>query len=175
MNSQKLLIISVVAALLILGGAIAFVKFKPTVLSPAAPITQDTQIAIQDAMSTCTTKEQCIVVDTTCSFCCKYVAINTQSEELFNQLFDQTCKNYNQSYCECHDLSSYPSCVDGKCQMVKWSENKPLKIPPVPAPAPLPVPAPTPATVPDDLYAPLPEDYQPALPDENAPADVVQP
>lgn len=80
--------------------------------------------------------------------------------------------------------------------MVKWSENKPLKIPPVPAPATVsapvaapiakPEPAPTafgeedipmtePATVPDDLYAPLPENYQPTLPDENAPADVVQP
>lgn len=193
MNSQKLLIISVLAALLILGGAVAFVKFKPEAPSTAASITKDTEIVIQDALTACTDKQQCIVVDTTCSFCCKYVAINAQSEALFNQMFDQTCKQYNQSYCECHDLSSYPSCVNGKCQMVKWSENKPLKVPPAPVVAPVvtptaepmvtptpqpPVTAPVPeeiapVPVPDDLYAPLPS-ANPLQTDIDA-VEVIQP
>ncbi|MCM2344865.1 MAG: hypothetical protein NDJ24_09930 [Alphaproteobacteria bacterium] len=142
MNSQKLLILSVIAALLIISGAIAFVQFRSgslTIGTPAA--SQDSKVVIDDIMASCTPNDKCIVVDTTCNFCCSYVAINAKSEQLYNQMFDQTCKTYKGAYCECHDLNNYPTCVNGKCQMVQWS----AKPPPAPvakeqiiAPQPLP-------------------------------------
>lgn len=133
MNSQKLLIISVVAALLIVAGAIFFVKSRNSTSTdlPVTTINGD-QIVIDEIMASCKSNDQCIVVDTKCSFCCDYVAINAKSEVLFNQMFDMACKKYKGTYCDCHDLTSYPTCVSGKCQMVKWSENKTLKAPPPP-------------------------------------------
>lgn len=200
MNSQKSLIISIIVALLILGGAVVFVKFKTAAPSAAAPSgAQAEQVAIDDAMAACTDKDQCIIVDTKCSFCCDYQAINANSEAIYNKLFDKTCKNYSGTYCQCHDLTSYPSCIQGKCQMVKWSENKPIKTPPAPAgtqpPARQPPATQPPATqppaqapaiaeevpaaeipaegVPEDLYAPLP-DAPPAPADDDA-VHVIQP
>lgn len=152
MNSQKLLILSVVAALLIVGAAVAFVKFGGRNSGPAdikATTVNGDQIVVDELMSACKAGDQCIVVDTKCSFCCNYVAINARSEALFNQMFDQACSKYKGSYCECHDLSSYPSCVNGKCQMMKWSENPAAKAPKPSQQMPVPQPAQQPAT-----YAP---------------------
>jgi hypothetical protein len=171
MNSQKLLIISVLAALLIIAGAIAFVKIKGGGGSTDLPVTtiNGDQIVIDEIMSSCKTNDQCIVVDTKCSFCCDYVAINAKSETLFNQMFDQACKKYKGSYCDCHDLTSYPTCVNGKCQMVKWSENKPLKAPPATAaqptvqqPAAQPITQQTPAVTPAPVQQQIPQQVAPA-------------
>lgn len=81
------------------------------------------QVVIADFMQACGEKDRCIVVDTTCSFCCKYVAINAAQEALFNKMFDQNCSQYTGASCECFDLSSYPRCVNGKCQLVKWDDE----------------------------------------------------
>ena len=174
MNTQKLLIISVIAALLIIGGAVAFVKFKNAVPTAPASGAQADHVVVDEIMSSCTTKDDCIVVDTKCSFCCDYVAINAKSEILYNEMFDKTCKNYSGTYCQCHDLSSYPSCVNGQCQMVKWTESKPLRAPPVQAPVPqaAPVIAPAPAPIntsasPAPLDAPIDPQRQTPQPAEN--------
>lgn len=173
MNSQTSLIISVIIALLILGGSVAFVHFRTVSPNNAAPVTQAEQVTIDAVMASCTGKDQCIIVDTKCSFCCDYVAINSKSEVLYNQLFDKTCKNYSGTYCQCHDLSSYPSCVNGTCQMVKWSENKPLKTPPAPgravaAPVPVSTPGPAQVTAPVTTQAPVPTVAPPALGEPDA-------
>ncbi len=171
MNSQKLLIVSIIAALLILGGAVAFVKYRNAGPSSAPAAPQSDHVTIEEALTTCTEQDQCIVVDTTCSFCCKYAAINSKNEALFNQLFDQTCKKYSGTYCECHDLGSYPSCVNGKCQMVNWSENKALKVPPVPGSTPVPAPSPAPTPVAPAVAEPV----TPAPAPEVVPAPATEP
>lgn len=182
MDSQKLLILSVIAALLIISGAVIFVQFRSGGLSlPSQTTTQDSKIVIDEIMSSCTKDDQCIVVDTTCSFCCSYVAINAKSEQLFNQMFDQACKKYKGSYCECHDLNNYPSCVNGKCQMVQWTAKPatpPIRdqtIAPQPTPqaqpSPLPVP-PAPASVPRQQETPMPSAETPTQPQVIAPGTV---
>lgn len=165
MNNQKLLILSVLAALLMIGGAIAFVKLRnPSVNVNGAP--QSDHVVVDEIMSSCKPDEQCIVVDTKCSFCCSYVAINAKSETLFNQMFDQTCKTYSGSYCDCHDLESYPSCVNGKCQMVKWNGTKtpaPAAAAPVTTTSPV-TPAPIPAeALPEPVQAPVTAPVQPPV------------
>lgn len=165
MNSQKLLIISVIAALLMIGGAVAFVKFRNAGLSQATSSNAD-HVVIDEIMSSCKPNDQCIVIDTKCSFCCDFVAINAKSEALFNQMFDQTCKHYKGAYCECHDLSSYPSCVNGKCQMVKWTENKALQAPRARqgAPQAAPVATPAPPAVQQPAQVPVPQPTPQAAP-----------
>ncbi|QQG35821.1 MAG: hypothetical protein HYS17_09985 [Micavibrio aeruginosavorus] len=165
MDSQKLLILSVIAALLIIGGAVVFAQFRSGNLSlPSPTTTQDSKIVVDEIMSSCTKNDQCIVVDTTCSFCCSYVAINAKSEQLFNQMFDQACKKYKGSYCECHDLDNYPTCINGKCQMVKWSAKpaapaQEMSKQPAPASIKQPAAAPlTPPVMPDALPAAAEED-----------------
>ena len=121
MNSQKLMIISILAALIIIGGAVAFVKFG-NMGGNTTPPEQADRVVLDEIMSSCGPNDKCIIVDTQCSFCCGYVAINAKSELLFNDMFDKTCKHYKGSYCECHDLNRFPSCVNGRCQMVDWTE-----------------------------------------------------
>lgn len=179
MNSQKLLIVSVLAALLIIGGAVAFVKFRS---GDTSGTSKAGHVVVDEIMASCKPNDQCIVVDTTCSFCGNFVAINAKSEILFDQMLNETCKDYRGSYCDNHDLSSYPTCVNGKCEMVKWSENKqPARAPaarpapaatpapPVATPAPTPVPT-TPAPVPSTAPVPAPA-VQPTTPvQQQAPA-----
>lgn len=152
MNSQKLLIISLIAAVLIIGGAVVLVKSRSTPV-PGTTSTQPGSVVVDEIMASCKPNDKCIVVDTTCSFCGEYVAINAKSEILFNEMLDQVCKNYSGSYCNDNDLSSYPACVNGTCQMVKWSEKQPSRAP-APTATVTTIPAPAPATTPAPIAAP---------------------
>lgn len=123
---DKLLIFSIIAAALIVAGTIVFVSLKNQGALPAAtaltPYSE--QVIVQSSLQACQKGDTCIVVDTTCSFCCKYTAINTKFEKIFNELFDSNCGGYKGAMCQCFDLGSYPSCVNGKCQLVKWEDEK---------------------------------------------------
>lgn len=131
MNSNKLLIITVIFAVLILGTAItyALVLGKQGQPDSAAPALQSKamgeQVIIPDSLTRCQTGDTCVVVDTTCSFCCKYVAINAAHEKLFDDMFNDSCTGFKGSMCECFDLSSYPKCIDGTCAMVKFTDQPP--------------------------------------------------
>lgn len=122
MNNNLILIATAIIAALIIGGAVTYavVKQNPAA-APATPQSQAMaeQVIVPDSLSVCNTGDRCIVVDTTCSFCCKYVAINAAHEQLFDQMFEYGCTGYRGGQCECFDLNSYPSCVQGKCTMVK--------------------------------------------------------
>lgn len=124
---DKLLIFSIVLAAVIVAGAIVFVSLKSQGVLPAAapaltPYSE--QVIVQSSLQACQKGDTCIVVDTTCSFCCKYTSINAKFEKVFNELFDSNCGGYNGAMCQCFDLGSYPACVNGKCQLVKWEDEK---------------------------------------------------
>ena len=125
---DRLLIYSIVLAALIVAGAIVFVNVRNSAGGGAGGVPALTpyseQVIIQSSLQACQKGDTCIVVDTTCSFCCKYVPINAKFESVFNDLFDSNCKNYSGAMCQCFDLGSYPSCVNGQCQLVKWDEEK---------------------------------------------------
>ena len=128
-NSSTYLILAIAAAGLIIAGAILYVSVAPggqTIIPvPAALQPFSEQVLIPETMQDCAKGDRCIVVDTTCSFCCKYTPINAIHEQAFNQMFDKNCQAYKGQMCTCFDLSSYPSCVNGKCVMVKFEEQKP--------------------------------------------------
>jgi hypothetical protein len=130
MNSNKLLIITVVFAVLILGTAITYAlmigKQDPADAPPAMQSqAMGEQVVVPDSLTRCHTGDTCVVVDTTCSFCCKYVAINAAHEQLFDEMFNDNCTGFKGSMCECFDLSSYPKCIDGVCSMVKFTDQPP--------------------------------------------------
>lgn len=128
---DKLLILSIVLAAAIVAGAIVFASLRGREAgSPvhiplrAATAPYNEQIIIQESLRACQKGDACIVVDTTCSFCCKYVAINAKHEKLFNEMFDSSCGDFSGALCQCFDLGSYPACVNGKCELVKWDDDK---------------------------------------------------
>lgn len=131
MNSNKLLIITVLFAVLILGAAVtyALVIGKQGPSGEAAPALQSQamgeQVIVPDSLTKCNDGDTCLVVDTTCSFCCKYVAINAAHEVLFDELFNNNCTGFKGTMCECFDLSSYPKCVNGQCAMIKFTDQAP--------------------------------------------------
>jgi len=194
---NKFLLIAIVLAVLMVGGAIMLAGKQATptgeTAAKAPPVQFNGEQALPDeSFQTCAPGDSCIVVDTHCGFCCKYIAINARNEQAFNQGFDKSCRKYTGSSCQCFDLSSYPSCVEGKCQLVPWPDQK-AKAPPrteqpsesLPAPAPVaeppapaPVPAPAalpPATMPEEPAVSaepvVPE--EPEIPQETAPAPSV--
>lgn len=130
MNSNKLLIITVLFAVLILGAAITYALVIGKQGQPEnAPALQSQamaeQVIVPDSLTKCNTGDNCVVVDTTCSFCCKYVAINAAHEALFDEMFNDSCTGFKGSMCECFDLSSYPKCINGQCTMVKFADQPP--------------------------------------------------
>ena len=130
MNSNKLLIITVVFAVLILGAAITYALVRGKQAAPdAAPAMQSQamgeQVIVPDSLIKCNDGDTCVVVDTTCSFCCKYVSINAAHERLFDDMFNDSCTGFKGAMCECFDLSSYPKCIDGQCTMVRFADQPP--------------------------------------------------
>ena len=122
-SQNKILIFSILAAILIIGGAIGFVKLKQVV-----PVIQQEKVAhfdgekleVKPMYQACAVGDSCIVVDTHCGFCCQYTAINARYEDDFDSSYNKNCSKYQGEYCDCFDLSSYPDCVDSRCQLVKW-------------------------------------------------------
>lgn len=124
-KSDKLLPISIFLAAVIVAGAFVMSSAKKGESLHIPSLTPySEQVVIEEALRTCQQGESCIVIDATCSFCCKYVAINAKHEKLFNQLFDKGCQSYRGPACERFDLSSYPACLNGKCELVKWDAEK---------------------------------------------------
>lgn len=122
-GSNIFLIASVVIAVLMLGGAVLYARMGGQAPAISPGFTGE-EIAVPESEQACAPGDRCIVVDTHCGFCCKYVALNGQHEQAFNTAFDRDCSRYKGQSCSCHDLSSYPSCVEGKCRLVKWPDEK---------------------------------------------------
>lgn len=130
-SSFAILILAILAGAAMIAGALIYTRGPQgggthTSASPSWPTPHPLaeQLTVPGDMTSCATGESCIVVDTTCSFCCKYVAINAKAEQSFNAMFDQSCARYSGTTCECFDLGSYPKCVEGKCSLVKWEDEK---------------------------------------------------
>lgn len=81
------------------------------------------QIVIPETAQTCTENDQCLAVDTHCGSCCKYKPLNARYETAFDTAMHAQCKTYHGGFCECYDLSTYPACIEGKCQLVKWPDE----------------------------------------------------
>lgn len=145
-NSGKIMLVSVVVALLIIGAAVAYVKFgaggTSAVPLPLASGPQAERVEVPEDMSICGEfDESCIVVERSCGFCCDYIAINSKFERQFDFLFDEACARYNGQRCSCHDLDHFPKCVGNKCQLVEWpgaAASKPQPNRPVPEALPPP-------------------------------------
>lgn len=125
---MPLRILFIIAALIIAGIMLGFLisggkEDMPDI--PDAPPGFDrngNSVTIPDEMTLCEEGEYCIVVDTHCGFCCDFQTINGTQETRFDKGFTSSCKNYSGEMCQCYDLSSYPACVKGKCEMVKWPQ-----------------------------------------------------
>lgn len=116
-----------------IGGAVFFaMREPPPPVTPAQISFDGEDVIVGELYQSCAEGDRCIVVDTNCGFCCHYTAINARYEKEFNDGFDNSCRKYKGTMCSCFDLSSYPSCVAGKCQLVQW----PAEVKDAPRPAP---------------------------------------
>lgn len=119
------LIIAIILAAAIIAGAVIYASMQaqngsaPDVSSP-----QSERVSIPDGMKTCRDGQGCIVVDRHCGLCCDFEPINALHNDLFDQMFSQSCDNYRGEVCSCFDLSSYPACVDGRCALIKWPDER---------------------------------------------------
>lgn len=160
---NKLLLIALVIAAVIIGGAMILAR-NAADNEPQGPEFgfENNQVVVEGVYQSCAAGDRCIVVDTHCGFCCKYTAINARYEPAYNASFDKNCKHFSGQYCHCFDLSSYPSCVDGKCQLVPWPDQK------SPAPKPAQTQRSTPASTspPEWTRSPPVEPEQPEAPIE---------
>lgn len=173
-GSINFLVLAVVLAALIIGGAVLFATRKSDDGQPSAPPPVEftgEKVVLDETYQSCAEGERCIVVDTHCGFCCDYAAVNAAQEQAFNRIFDKNCRRYSGSFCSCFDLSSYPACVEGKCQLVQWPENA-ARRPATPAAPPqteaemLPpvVVSPPPGVLPSPAPSPLPPVAAPVAP-----------
>ncbi|MCB9990957.1 MAG: hypothetical protein H6867_06210 [Rhodospirillales bacterium] len=70
-------------------------------------------------MQLCTAHEQCGYVETACSSCCRYEAINKDyAATFFEENFNASCQSYHGAVCDCVGPGGIePVCVKGRCQL----------------------------------------------------------
>lgn len=72
-------------------------------------------ITIPEKFRTCTQDSDCILVDTLCSACCGYDAINAANKNLFSELQKNYCANHNGAVCDCIAPGVEPVCKENRC------------------------------------------------------------
>ena len=116
-------IFAVVIGVGLIAVALVYSKFSDS-LSAGPPASYNKEIVLPEDITDCAKGQSCIVVETSCDFSCEYVAINSLFEHEFDLVFNQHCSRYKGKMRNCFDLSSYPSCVEEKCILVKWPDVK---------------------------------------------------
>lgn len=119
-NSQFILIATVIGAVLIIAAAVGFAVLKNGGAGGTPAQALSTEFPTPDLFSHCAPGDQCMVVDTSCSFCCKYTVINQTFESNFNEAFDAYCtQGVPAQSCACDGPEGYPACREGRCVMLK--------------------------------------------------------
>ncbi|MCB9996446.1 MAG: hypothetical protein H6869_08440 [Rhodospirillales bacterium] len=103
-----------------IGGAVFYAKKEPA--QPEYVHLETDHLVVDAVYQACAEGDRCIVVDSHCGFCCQYTTINARYEKEYDAAFDKNCGKYTGSICRCSDLSTYPSCVEGRCQLIKWPD-----------------------------------------------------
>jgi hypothetical protein len=117
--SNKFLIASIFLALLIIGGAVTYAKLSAT--GPVQFLAE--KLEIPEELKSCQGGSLCIMVETRCDFCCDYESINGNFELRYDVLFDRNCALYQGEKCSCTDVSRFPACVNGRCEMKAWPKR----------------------------------------------------
>lgn len=119
---DKTLILSIIIGALLLAGALTYANLVSTgAIQPQKAAGQE-RVDVPESIMSCNNGQNCIVVETRCDFCCDFVAINAIFEREYDEIFNQTCAGYKGQSCECYDLTRYPVCIRGKCQLVAWPD-----------------------------------------------------
>lgn len=113
---DPVLIVSVLVACLFVAGAIVFATMKRA--------QTDTNMTVQVAsvpasLRLCAKGDSCLMVDITCDQCHQYVAINSHQEDVFTQIYNQSCEGFRGKSCPPEDPKVYPSCVKGNCILLR--------------------------------------------------------
>jgi len=117
-----LMILAVLIACAIIAGAIIMVGTSSDEIIGSGSAAQTGLVEVPQGMQACATGDSCIVVDRHCGLCCDYLPINSRHEALFDEMFRNDCRGFRGQSCSCFDLSSYPSCEDGRCILIDWPE-----------------------------------------------------
>jgi hypothetical protein len=115
---------SILIGALIVAAAVAFVIVKRGAAPHSAlPPPPGGIVAAQAAMQECTAGDACIMIDSSCGMCCKFIAINAKAEASYAKIFGDSCANFTGNTCSCTEVDSYPACINGKCVLVPWREK----------------------------------------------------
>jgi hypothetical protein len=64
----------------------------------------------------CDASSTCVVVETACSYCCDFHAINADFEEEWTHTLRKRCAGYSGVMCDC-DGPDEALCVEGLCEV----------------------------------------------------------
>ncbi len=85
-----------------------------------------TGVDVPAEMRACVADADCGYVETTCSSCCGYVAINRDYEQVFyDDLYAPACAGYSGAVCDCIAPQTVPACREGACVLEPCSQGAP--------------------------------------------------
>jgi hypothetical protein len=125
MSKERLIIIA--AVIISIALAYTIVKRHYAAMDPISKVTLKNLppppggiVSVEAAAQRCDPGDTCIMVDSSCGLCCKFISINAKMETAYNVLFGDSCHNYKGKMCNCADTDSWPACINGKCTLVTW-------------------------------------------------------
>ncbi len=118
-------------ALLLLAGLFLLPVFPANAQEeqPAAqeqPFFQVNKARVSVTFKTCSSHDECILVETLCDQCCGYDAINSLFYADFEKVYDRTCRNYQKTapVCECTNPKTVPVCENYICTLITPEEAR---------------------------------------------------
>ena len=82
------------------------------------------RIPVESLDLTCQADEDCVAVDSHCGGCaCPGAAINKAMLLKYDQLRDQTCREFSVALCERYCGHYEPRCLSQKCELIKDTYN----------------------------------------------------
>ncbi|MCC7305151.1 MAG: hypothetical protein IT558_02715 [Alphaproteobacteria bacterium] len=87
-----------------------------TVLMACQPARSEV-VRVPDYMKACVTDEDCVLIETACSACCRYRAINRIYQDEFDASYKKQCTGYQGGVCDCYTEKDVPICIEGLCEL----------------------------------------------------------
>lgn len=94
--------------------------FSAAVCAAATTHFGEMRVSVPGTMKACKADSECIQVDTLCSACCGYDAINTNYLSAYVRLQRKECQQWRGGFiCDCTSGKAVPVCEKGMCRLGK--------------------------------------------------------
>ena len=85
-------------------------------LPPEFELTENGEdVVVPEAYKHCDADADCILVETSCAFCCGRDSIRADLQDEYAAAFSLSCESYSGGVCDCHPPAVEARCIEQRC------------------------------------------------------------